>query len=149
MTYGGWNPVSKGFSSGFTVPNFRTRMGEGMRQAGLWGLNQGLVGASAVKIAYAKGVMPFGRVFFRGIMANWLVCLAVWLAYAAKDVAGKILGILFPITMFVLSASEHSVANMYYIPAGILAKADPVVAAATQLKPEQLAALNWGALSTT
>lgn len=116
-----------------------------MRQAGLWGLNHGLVGASAVNIAYAKGVMPFTQVFFRGIMANWLVCLAIWLAYAAKDVAGKILGIVFPITMFVLSAYEHSVANMYYIPAGILAKADPVVAAATRLSPEQMAALNWGA----
>jgi formate/nitrite transporter len=57
-----------------------------------------------------------------GILCNWLVCLAVWLAYGAESMTGKILGIFFPIWLFVTSGFEHSVANMYYIPAGLLAK---------------------------
>jgi formate/nitrite transporter FocA (FNT family) len=54
-------------------------------------------------------------------MANWLVCLAVYFAYSAKDMAGKILGIIFPVMAFVAMGYEHSIANMYFIPAGILA----------------------------
>jgi len=67
----------------------------------------------------------FTEAFFLGILCNILVCIAVWLAYSAKDTGGKVLGILFPIMLFILSGYEHIVANMYYIPAAILAAMNP------------------------
>lgn len=61
------------------------------------------------------------QAFVSGIGANWLVCLAVWLNFAADDVAGKILGIWFPIMAFVAIGFQHVVANMFIIPAAIFA----------------------------
>ncbi|HXG52408.1 MAG TPA: formate/nitrite transporter family protein [candidate division Zixibacteria bacterium] len=83
-------------------------------------MNDGAVGANAVKIAAAKTALPFWEAFFKGILCNVLVCLAVWLALAGRGVADKILAILFPISAFVAAGFEHSVANMYFIPLGIL-----------------------------
>ena len=60
------------------------------------------------------------QAFIRGILCNVLVCLAVWLCFAARHVAGKILAIIFPISAFVALGFEHSVANMYFIPLGML-----------------------------
>jgi formate/nitrite transporter len=80
-----------------------------------------LLGAVTVKIAAAKSGLGFAEAIILGTLCNWLVCLAVWIAYATRSVAGKILGIFFPIWLFVTSGFEHSVANMYYIPAGIFA----------------------------
>jgi formate/nitrite transporter FocA (FNT family) len=57
-----------------------------------------------------------------GMLCNILVCAAVWMAAATKDIAGKVLVIFFPIWLFITSGFEHSVANMYYISAGIFAK---------------------------
>ena len=65
--------------------------------------------------------LGFGQCIASGIMCNILVCVAVLMAIAAKDIAGKILAIFFPIWAFVISGFEHCVANMFYIPAGILA----------------------------
>lgn len=59
------------------------------------------------------------EVFLRAIGCNWLVCLGVWSAYAAKDVAGKILGIVFPVTAFVALGFDHVVANMFFLPLGM------------------------------
>ncbi len=59
---------------------------------------------------------------YLGIMCNWLVCLAVWMSYGSKTMIGKIFAVFFPIWLFITSGFEHSVANMYYIPAGIMAK---------------------------
>ncbi len=77
------------------------------------------MGAKAVAIAKGKMSLSWGAAFFRGICCNWLVCLAVWLAFAAKDVAGKIFGIFFPIMAFVSSGFEHCVANMFFVPMGL------------------------------
>jgi len=110
--------------------------------AGLFKVNNGVFAAATVKAAYAKVGFSFTEALLRGILCNWLVTLAVWMAYAAKDIAGKILAIFFPISLFVISGFEHSIANMYYIPAGIVAKAQPAVAALTHLTPDQLASLN-------
>jgi len=74
-----------------------------------------------INIAGEKVMEPTVKAFVSGIGANWLVCLAVWLAYAAKDVAGKILGIWFPIMAFVAIGFQHVVANMFIIPAAIFA----------------------------
>ncbi|QHS22380.1 formate/nitrite transporter family protein [Virgibacillus sp. MSP4-1] len=74
-----------------------------------------------VDIAGAKIEDNFFEAFISGVGANWLVCLAVWLNYAAEDVAGKILGIWFPIMAFVAIGFQHVVANMFVIPAAIFA----------------------------
>ncbi len=75
--------------------------------------------AKVVAIAKAKDALPFGVAFVSAIGCNWLVCLAVWLAYGAHDFAGKILGIWFPIMTFVAIGFQHVVANMYVIPSAI------------------------------
>ncbi|MDW7673911.1 MAG: formate/nitrite transporter family protein [Bacillota bacterium] len=114
-----------------------------MKESGLWGANGFLHGVAAVKTAAAKIDMTFSQAFARGILANWLVCLAVWMAYASKDYVGKVVGIFFVITAFVASGFEHSIANMYFIPAGIFAKTIPAVVQAGGLAPELLASLTW------
>ena len=80
--------------------------------------------STIVGIATAKVSQGFMPLLLKGIGCNWLVCLAVWLAVSADGVAGKILGIWFPIMAFVAIGFEHSVANMYFIPAGMLYGAD-------------------------
>jgi formate/nitrite transporter len=80
----------------------------------------GNVGAQYVKIAAAKTAMPFAEAFFKGVLCNALVCLAVWLTLAGHTVTDKILAVLFPISAFVAAGFEHSVANMYFIPLGLL-----------------------------
>lgn len=75
--------------------------------------------ASITGIAEGKVAQDFWVLLLKGIGCNWLVCLAVWLAVSAEDVAGKILGIWFPIMAFVAIGFEHSVANMFFIPAGM------------------------------
>lgn len=115
-------------------------------QTGLLGSAEGALGAMTIKIAANKVNMGFMAALFSGIMCNWLVCLAVWLAFAANTVQGKILGIFFPIWIFVTSGFEHCVANMYYIPAGIMAKAG--YAGAGGFSQELLDSLNWGTFLT-
>jgi formate/nitrite transporter len=82
--------------------------------------DMGNVGAQYVKIAAAKTALPFAEAFFKGVLCNALVCLAVWLSLAGHTVADKILAVVFPISAFVAAGFEHSVANMYFIPLGIL-----------------------------
>lgn len=93
-----------------------------MYHSGLLHSGGDLLGAMTVRMAAAKTGLSFLSAFVLGVMCNWLVCLAVWLAFGAESMAGKILGIFFPIWLFVTSGFEHSVANMYYIPMGMLAK---------------------------
>jgi formate transporter len=76
----------------------------------------------AINTASAKVNLTFTEALLRGILCNWLVCLAVWLAAASKDTIGKIFGIFFPIMAFVAMGFEHSIANMFFIPMGILLK---------------------------
>jgi formate/nitrite transporter len=91
------------------------------------GLFLGPQGETARAIAGAKLAIGPLEAFSRGVLCNMLVCLAVWLSFAARDVAGKVLAIVFPITAFVLLGYEHSVANMYLIPAGWAAGAPVTV----------------------
>ena len=86
----------------------------------LSGTLAGPQGELAVRIAEAKMALPPLEALARGILCNALVCLAVWLTFAAQSVAGKILAILWPITAFVALGYEHSIANMYLIPVGLL-----------------------------
>jgi formate/nitrite transporter len=115
-------------------------------QSGQLNMTGGSLGGFTIEIAVKKISMTFGNAFCMGILCNWLVCLAVWMAAGAKDIAGKVLAIFFPIWLFIASGFEHSVANMYYIPAGILAKANPAyVKAAISLgiSQDKIDALNW------
>ncbi len=88
--------------------------------SGLWKTADGALGVAAVKIAYNKTALSFSEALWRGVGCNWLVCLAVWMALASRQTIGKIFAIFFPIMAFVAIGFEHSVANMYFIPTGIL-----------------------------
>jgi len=77
------------------------------------------IAIGAAKVSYT-GAMGILSCFFKGILCNWLVCLAIFLALAADDVISKIFAIWFPIMAFVASGFEHCVANMYFIPAAIM-----------------------------
>lgn len=107
-----------------------------------WALANYHVGATALDIAYAKVNLSFTEGVVRGIMCNALVCLAVWLCMSARSVTDKILVILFPITAFVASGFEHSIANMYFIPMGLLLKGEPQVVAAAGKVAGDLVNLN-------
>jgi len=91
-----------------------------MFETGLWKTGNFAVGAKALSIANGKVNLSWCEAFTRGIGCNWLVCLAVWIAVASKDIIGKILGIYFPVMAFVALGFEHSIANMFFIPMGLL-----------------------------
>ena len=93
--------------------------------SGQWNYTDGALGAYTMKIALGKVNLSFGTAFASGILCNISACVAVLMAISAKDIAGKILAIFFPIFAFVISGFEHCVANMYYIPAGLIAKTNP------------------------
>lgn len=111
-----------------------------------WKQSSGAVGATALATAAAKTSLPFGVVFFRGILANALVCLAVWLATAGRSVIDKILAIMLPISAFVAAGFEHSIANMYFIPIGLLIKNKPGLATTAGLSSSQMASLDMRGL---
>ncbi|MBR0598632.1 formate/nitrite transporter family protein [Sinanaerobacter chloroacetimidivorans] len=114
-----------------------------MVHSGLFASGADMLGAVTVKIAAYKVNLDFSKAFYLGIMCNWLVCLAVWISYGADTMAGKILSIFFPIWLFITSGFEHSVANMYYIPAGIMAKTNMSFAELSHLSQEVLDSLTW------
>lgn len=93
----------------------------------IFSLGDGALGQTAQAIAQGKVQLPFMEAFLRGVLCNTLVCLAVWLCFAAHTVSGKILAIIFPVSAFVALGFEHSVANMYLIPIGYLAGAETSV----------------------
>ena len=76
---------------------------------------------SLVATAATKASLPFAEALMRGVLCNILVCAAVWMAMAAKDAGGKVICLYFPVMVFVLCGYEHSVANMFFIPAGLFA----------------------------
>lgn len=104
-----------------------------MYYSGQFMANNQLVGAKALLIANAKVNLPFMEALIRGILCNILVTLAVWLAIGGRYVVDKIVAIIFPITAFVASGFEHSIANMYFIPMGMLLQRNPSVLGQAQL----------------
>jgi len=97
-----------------------------MLHSGALDIGGGAVAATAMKIAEGKVALDPMQAFLRGVLCNALVCLAVWLTFAAATVVGKILAIIFPIAAFVALGFEHSIANMYLIPIGMMAGAPGV-----------------------
>jgi len=114
--------------------------------SGQFDFSNGLLGAFTIKVAAHKTGLPFLEALTMGILCNWLVCLAIWMGFSTRDITGKLLTIFFPIWLFITSGFEHSIANMYYIPAGILAKMNPEWAAGALklgVSKEALATLDW------
>ncbi len=111
--------------------------------SGLWKSSNYHVGAFALKIANAKVNLSFVEALTRGILCNWLVCLAVWMAISSRYVLGKILAILFPVMAFVASGYEHSIANIFFIVKGIFLKSQPEVVAAAGMAGDKLTNLTW------
>jgi formate/nitrite transporter len=83
-------------------------------------MNNNAIAAEYLQIAAAKIAMPFWTAFFKGVLCNVLVCMAVWMAFAGRSVVDKTVAIVFPISAFVAAGFEHSVANMYFIPLAML-----------------------------
>ena len=82
-------------------------------------LYDGALATAAIATANAKIALSFGDAFVRGIFCNVMVCIAVWVSFAAKDIAGKISALYLPVFLFVLVGFEHCIANMYFVPVGI------------------------------
>ena len=100
--------------------------------SGLLDYTGGALGAFTIKVAYGKATITPFKAVCSGILCNILVCMAVLMATAAKDIAGKVWAIFFPIAAFVIGGWEHCVANMFYIPAGIIASTDSTYVAKAQ-----------------
>jgi formate/nitrite transporter len=105
----------------------------------------GAFGVTALAIAHAKVELGFTQAIALGILCNTLVCLAVWLTLSARTTADRILAIVPPISAFVAAGFEHSVANMYFVPFGLLITTlDPGFAAAARVSGYPIPALTWG-----
>ena len=113
-------------------------------RSGLFDSAHGLLGATVIKAAVGKISLPFSQALIRGILCNIMVVLAVWMATAAKDIISKLFAIWFPIMLFVMSGFEHSIANMYYIPAGIFAKSNTLYLKAGKIEAASISQLNIG-----
>ena len=83
-------------------------------------LNHGEVGRTVIRIATTKAGLPLGEAFFRGVLCNVLVCMAVWMGLAGRSVTDKVIATVFPISAFVAAGFEHSIANMYFFPRAFL-----------------------------
>jgi formate/nitrite transporter len=102
----------------------------------------GAVGETALRIATGKAGLDFFQAMALGVLCNALVCLAVWLTFSARSTVDKIAAIIFPITAFVAAGFEHSIANMYFVPYGLLIKGlDPAFVAE---RGRDLSNLTWG-----
>jgi len=108
---------------------------------GLYGMGSNALGLRALAIANAKVNLGFIQLVARGIVCNWLVCLAIWIATSSDNTTGKIMACFFPITAFVASGFEHSVANMFFVPMGIMLRGVPSLVAQSNMN---LGNLTWG-----
>ncbi len=88
--------------------------------AGHGALHGGAVGETVQRIALAKVQLPPAEAFFRGVLCNVLVCMAVWMAMAGRSVLDKVVAVVFPVTAFVAAGFEHSIANLYFFPLAAL-----------------------------
>ena len=86
-------------------------------------MDDGAIGRTYVQIAAAKSALPFWTAFWRGALCNVLVCMAVWMSFAGRSVVDKFVAVLMPIAAFVAAGFEHSIANMYLLPLGMMLQA--------------------------
>jgi formate transporter len=92
-------------------------------------MNGGAIAAQVLRLAQVKCDMPLAQAFFKGVLCNLFVCMAVWMAMAGRSVVDKAVAVVPPITAFVAAGFEHSIANMYIIPLAMLLKASGMPAA--------------------
>lgn len=113
--------------------------------SGQYLFGDGSVAQVALAIAQAKVSLPFARALFLGVLCNVLVCLAVWLSLGARGTGDKVLAVIFPVAAFVAAGFEHSVANMYLIPLGLMiAEWGPAgLFSRLGINPHDLASLTW------
>lgn len=111
---------------------------------GVLNYSGGLLAVSAIKTALSKSTMPFVNGFMQGILCNILVCLAVLFAQSGKDVAGRIMGGYIPICIFVICGFPHCIADMFYVPLGLLARINPAYAELAVQAGADLSRLTWG-----
>jgi len=90
--------------------------------SGHTGMNGGAIAEQYLSIASSKCELTFSEAFFRGMLCNILVCMAIWMALAGRSVTDKAVAIIFPISAFVAAGFEHSIANMFFIPLAMLIK---------------------------
>ncbi len=90
-------------------------------------MNSGGVGQAMMNTAVAKINLDWATIFFRGIICNFLVCLAVWMSFSGKNVIDKIFTTIFPVAAFVAIGAEHCVANMFFLPMGFAVKTAGVI----------------------
>lgn len=104
----------------------------------------GGLAVATIRTAAVKCGLPFWNALVLGILCNVLVCIGVLLALGAKDVTGKIVGAYLPVFFFIACGFEHSVANMFYIPAGLFALANPRYAQLAAAAGLDTSGLTWG-----
>lgn len=86
-------------------------------------MNGGRVGETYLRIAAEKAALPYWQAFFRGVLCNVLVCMAVWMTLAGRSVVDKLAAVVLPVSAFVAAGFEHSIANMYLLPLALLLQA--------------------------
>lgn len=116
----------------------------GCAVSGQFALSGGALAVYTIKVAVNKCSLEFGPAVILGFFCNVLVCLGVLCSLSAKDTAGRILGAYIPVAFFVISGFEHSIANMYYIAAGLFAMTNPAYAALAVEAGLETANLTWG-----
>jgi formate/nitrite transporter len=92
-------------------------------RSGIYERGDGAIGVRALDIAATKTSLAWDEAILLGVFANALVCLAVWLSLSARSVTDKVLAVVFPVSAFVAAGFEHSIANMYFVPAGLFLRA--------------------------
>lgn len=104
--------------------------------------NDNMVGAYILNLSYKKSHLGIVPALFSGILCNFLVSMAVWGSYGARNVIGKIFMAWFPVMAFIISGFEHSVANMYYFSAGLFLKLDSAIVSSSGLSADQISGIN-------
>lgn len=115
----------------------------GLVYSGQYNMFDGAMAVSVFSTAAAKCALSFSDAFIKGVFCNILVCLAVWVSFSAKDSAGKVISLFFPILIFVVCGFEHCVANMYYISAGLFAKNVPSYVSAAMAAGVNIDVITW------
>jgi formate/nitrite transporter len=92
----------------------------------LWQPIDGACAQALITTAIRKSSIHFWPAFFRGALCNWLVCMGVWMSYSADDVVGRVVPLSMAVSSFVMCGAEHSVANMFYMPVGLMVSSTPL-----------------------
>jgi formate/nitrite transporter len=116
----------------------------GIAASGCLDYNGGALAVHTIKTAASKCALPFSQAVLLGVFCNIMVCVGVLCSLTAKDTFGRIAGAYLPVAFFVICGFEHSIANMYYIPAGLFARGVEVYARMAVDAGLALGALSWG-----